>query len=454
VTSCGSWSQLEPTLHGSSVAQVDPKVHKGSKRGSAAHLGVKVKQSPVACLVPRVQREPRATEDHLGVSQSPVAQRDTKVSQSPVACRVLKGHQDSAANQVSVVHQDLKVHQDPAANWSPMACQDLKVYQDSVANQDHQDPVANQVPVSHQDSLANQDPAANQGHQNSLANQGHQDPAANQGHQNSLANQDHQDPTANQGHQNSLANQDHHDPAANQGHQNSLANQDHQDPAANWSPVACQDLKVYQDSVANQDHQDPAASQVLVSHQDSLANQDHHDPAANRSPVSLRAPKPPPGCAFSPPLRPHRVPPTSHLGLATSPPCPLRVPSPAHLSLVLLALSNLLLLPPPSRGAALEFSGSPGQWARYRRWSPATGDRLSFSFKTNVSRALLLYLDDGGNCDFLELLVTEGRLRLRFAIACAEPAAVQPATAVSDGRWHEVLLTRKAREAALAVDGE
>ncbi|KAF1426900.1 Neurexin-2, partial [Spheniscus magellanicus] len=124
----------------------------------------------------------------------------------------------------------------------------------------------------------------------------------------------------------------------------------------------------------------------------------------------------------------------------------------ARLGLVLLTLGSLLL--PGTSGAALEFGGAPGQWARYGRWAPGAGGQLSFSLKTNISRALLLYLDDGGNCDFLELLVAEGRLRLRFAIACAEPATVQPPAAVSDGRWHMVLLTRNARETALAVDGE
>ncbi|NWR81218.1 NRX2A protein, partial [Centropus unirufus] len=123
-----------------------------------------------------------------------------------------------------------------------------------------------------------------------------------------------------------------------------------------------------------------------------------------------------------------------------------------RLALVLLSVGSLLL--PGTLGAALEFGGAPGQWARYGRWAPSLGGQLSFSLKTNVSRALVLYLDDGGNCDFLELLVAEGRLRLRFAIACAEPATVQGAAAVSDGRWHMVLLTRNGRETALAVDGE
>ncbi|XP_036403701.1 neurexin 2b isoform X3 [Megalops cyprinoides] len=104
--------------------------------------------------------------------------------------------------------------------------------------------------------------------------------------------------------------------------------------------------------------------------------------------------------------------------------------------------------------SALEFGGAPGQWARYGRWEAGSGGELSFSLKTNVSKALVLYLDDGGNCDFLELLIAGGRLQLRFAIHCAEPATVHMETPVNDDRWHMVLLTRNFRETMLVVDSE
>ncbi|XP_051990512.1 neurexin-1-like isoform X1 [Xyrauchen texanus] len=103
---------------------------------------------------------------------------------------------------------------------------------------------------------------------------------------------------------------------------------------------------------------------------------------------------------------------------------------------------------------ALEFGGAPGQWARYARWEAGSIGELSFSLKTNVSKALVLYLDDGGNCDFLELLIGGGHLHLRFAIHCAEPATLQMETRVNDDRWHMVLLTRNYRETMLMVDGE
>ncbi|XP_072302283.1 neurexin-2-like isoform X6 [Eucyclogobius newberryi] len=105
-------------------------------------------------------------------------------------------------------------------------------------------------------------------------------------------------------------------------------------------------------------------------------------------------------------------------------------------------------------GLALKYEGGPGQWTRYAQWDAKTTGELSFILKTNISKALVLYLDDGGNCDFLELLIADGRLQLRFTIHCAEPAALHMETHVSDQRWHRVLLSRDHRETRLQVDNE
>uniref|UniRef100_A0A8C2G422 Neurexin 2 n=1 Tax=Cyprinus carpio TaxID=7962 RepID=A0A8C2G422_CYPCA len=104
--------------------------------------------------------------------------------------------------------------------------------------------------------------------------------------------------------------------------------------------------------------------------------------------------------------------------------------------------------------AAQEFDGLPGQWVRYGPWEAGATGELSFTMKTNISKAVVLYLDDGGNCDFLELLINDGRLQLRFAIHCGEPASLHMETHVNDERWHRVLLTRNYRETMLAMDGE
>lgn len=114
-----------------------------------------------------------------------------------------------------------------------------------------------------------------------------------------------------------------------------------------------------------------------------------------------------------------------------------------------LLLAELLLT-----GLALEYEGIPGQWTRYGQWDAKTTGELSFILKTNTSKALVLYLDDGGNCDFLELLLTDGRVHLRFTIHCAEPASLHMETRVNDQRWHRILLSRNFKETKLVVDNE
>uniref|UniRef100_A0A669EF34 Neurexin 2 n=1 Tax=Oreochromis niloticus TaxID=8128 RepID=A0A669EF34_ORENI len=118
------------------------------------------------------------------------------------------------------------------------------------------------------------------------------------------------------------------------------------------------------------------------------------------------------------------------------------------------AASWLLLAGLVLTGIALEYEGVPGQWTRYGQWDAKTTGELSFILKTNISKALVLYLDDGGNCDFLELLIADGRLQLRFTIHCAEPASLHTETHINDQRWHRVLLARNYRETKLVVDNE
>ncbi|CAL8282710.1 unnamed protein product [Merluccius merluccius] len=106
-----------------------------------------------------------------------------------------------------------------------------------------------------------------------------------------------------------------------------------------------------------------------------------------------------------------------------------------------------------AQGEVLEFGGVSGQWGRFPVWNACCESVLSFSLRTHSQEGLLLYLDDQGFCDFLELLLMHGRLRLRFSIFCAEPAELQTAAAVSDGHWHAVRVKRDWRNTSLEVDG-
>ncbi|XP_038138470.1 neurexin 1a isoform X20 [Cyprinodon tularosa] len=106
-----------------------------------------------------------------------------------------------------------------------------------------------------------------------------------------------------------------------------------------------------------------------------------------------------------------------------------------------------------AQGEVLEFGGVSSQWGRFPVWNACCESVLSFSLRTQSQEGLLLYLDDEGFCDFLELLLLHGHLRLRFSIFCAEPAELQSGVAVSDGKWHAVRVKRDWRNTSLEVDG-
>ncbi|KAM5274453.1 neurexin 3 isoform 7-T7 [Ctenodactylus gundi] len=101
----------------------------------------------------------------------------------------------------------------------------------------------------------------------------------------------------------------------------------------------------------------------------------------------------------------------------------------------------------------LEFMGLPNQWARYLRWDASTRSDLSFQFKTNVSTGLLVYLDDGGVCDFLCLSLVDGRVQLRFSMDCAETSVLSNKQ-VNDSSWHFVMVSRDHLRTVLVLDGE
>ncbi|XP_047677564.1 neurexin 3a isoform X17 [Tachysurus fulvidraco] len=101
----------------------------------------------------------------------------------------------------------------------------------------------------------------------------------------------------------------------------------------------------------------------------------------------------------------------------------------------------------------LEFLGARGQWARFLRWDASTRSDLSFRIKTDVSTSLILYFDDGGYCDFLQMMVVEGKLQLRFSIDCAETTLVS-GKRVNDSSWHSVTVSRSNLRTVLGVDGD
>ncbi|XP_036291179.1 neurexin-1 isoform X18 [Pipistrellus kuhlii] len=119
-----------------------------------------------------------------------------------------------------------------------------------------------------------------------------------------------------------------------------------------------------------------------------------------------------------------------------------------------LCLSLLLLGCWAELGSGLEFPGAEGQWTRFPKWNACCESEMSFQLKTRSARGgLVLYFDDEGFCDFLELILTRGgRLQLSFSIFCAEPATLLADTPVNDGAWHRVLIRRQFRNTTLLID--
>ncbi|KAM6407236.1 neurexin-1 isoform X20 [Numenius arquata] len=104
-------------------------------------------------------------------------------------------------------------------------------------------------------------------------------------------------------------------------------------------------------------------------------------------------------------------------------------------------------------GSGLEFPGAEGQWTRFPKWNACCESEMSFNMKTRSSSGLVLYFDDEGFCDFLELILTQGgRLQLSFSIFCAEPATLLSDTAVNDNLWHAVVIRRHFKNTTLIID--
>ncbi|XP_073905799.1 neurexin-1 isoform X36 [Castor canadensis] len=119
----------------------------------------------------------------------------------------------------------------------------------------------------------------------------------------------------------------------------------------------------------------------------------------------------------------------------------------------LLCLSLLLLGCWAELGSGLEFPGAEGQWTRFPKWNACCESEMTFQLKTRSARGLVLYFDDEGFCDFLELILTRGgRLQLSFSIFCAEPATLLADTPVNDGAWHNVRIRRQFRNTTLFID--
>ena len=109
--------------------------------------------------------------------------------------------------------------------------------------------------------------------------------------------------------------------------------------------------------------------------------------------------------------------------------------------LLLLSIWNVLVFPIFSQAFVLE--GSQTSYAQFRKWYASPNASLQFEFLTSQPNGLLLYTDDGGYYDFLEVKLVEGRLRLRLNLGDGAQIVDMGDDLHKGFTWHKVRKTKE-----------
>ena len=104
--------------------------------------------------------------------------------------------------------------------------------------------------------------------------------------------------------------------------------------------------------------------------------------------------------------------------------------------LLLLLIPGLVL-----QSQAFILEGSQTSYAQFKKWYTSGNATLEFEFLTSLPNGLLLYTDDGGYYDFLEVKLVEGSLRTRLNLGNGAQI-VDLGRELNDGfSWHKVRLS-------------
>ena len=104
---------------------------------------------------------------------------------------------------------------------------------------------------------------------------------------------------------------------------------------------------------------------------------------------------------------------------------------------------------------ALQFTKTSKTYAKFPKWNACVNASLGFEFKTSAKEALLLYTDDNGRFDYVEILLVDSRVRLRMNIVDGREGSIEIVVGerLNDNRWHKVEIQRNRMETSLYVDG-
>ena len=105
--------------------------------------------------------------------------------------------------------------------------------------------------------------------------------------------------------------------------------------------------------------------------------------------------------------------------------------------------------------SGLYFRGTSESYAKFEDWNLCKNASMSFEFRTTQVEGILLYVDDGGHYDFIEIIHTSGRVKLVMNIVDGIDGHLRlvGGSNVNNGRWHSIKITRNRMQIILTVDG-
>ena len=103
---------------------------------------------------------------------------------------------------------------------------------------------------------------------------------------------------------------------------------------------------------------------------------------------------------------------------------------------------------------AYELEGTHTSYAQFRKWFPSPNASIQFEFKTTQPDGVLLYTDDGGYYDFIELKLVDGSVRLRYNLGGGARVLHGGKNLHIGEHWHSVKFIRQGSLTILNVDGE
>jgi neurexin len=105
-------------------------------------------------------------------------------------------------------------------------------------------------------------------------------------------------------------------------------------------------------------------------------------------------------------------------------------------------------------GSSFVLEGSQTSYAQFRKWYSDLNSNLEFEFLTAQPNGLLLYTDDGGYYDFLEIKMVEAGLRIRLNLGNGAQI-VDMGRGLNDGlTWHKVQIRRNGTKTVVRLDNK